>query len=571
MLLDEARLAARIQHPNVVPTIDVVMHQDQILLVMEYVRGDSLSRLIRAAQLDGLVLPANVVVAILLNALAGLHAAHEATDERGQPLELVHRDVSPQNILVGLDGVARVLDFGIAKAEGRLQSTKEGEVKGKVMYMSKEQLAAEVVTRSSDIYAVGIILFEALTCTRMFSGEGEMTAITRIIANDLEACRARSTASLAPFDAIVQREGRCRDAPPIATRPPAKWRSRSKRRAYPPRRRRSAIGCRSSSATRCRSARGSSPTSSARRRARARRSRRRSSSRRRCRIRRHTRAFTACIQASAAAGRRCTRLFTGPIQVPGSMVPMSEFPSAPPYASMPLAGRRNHCRQKSNALLVLIALIGFLILGSIGAAGIVLSRRKPVVEAASATSASAAPPVKLVVSVSTVRFARRPPADLIAWSPRRRLYVQRSPRRPAVTTAAPHPCRRLPAGRSRSAIRPSTWITKGTSTSIRSACDASDARSTRGWPRRSRLPRARARRSRSEDVPRRGRRRAEAAATTASSPTRKKTVPDVRGEVVRQRRSRSSASSGSTEVEKDISDRVLFRVKDGAGKRASST
>ena len=134
MLLYEARLAARIQHPNVVPTLDVVLAGDQILLVMEYVRGDSLSRLIRAAQLDGEVLPPNVVVAIMLNTLAGLHAAHEATDERGQPMEIVHRDVSPQNVIVGVDGIARVLDFGIAKAEGRVQTTKDGHVKGKVMY-----------------------------------------------------------------------------------------------------------------------------------------------------------------------------------------------------------------------------------------------------------------------------------------------------------------------------------------------------------------------------------------------------------------------------------------------------
>lgn len=204
MLLEEARLAARIQHPNVVPTLDVVEADNQMLLVMEYVRGDSLSRLVRSAQQSNVRLPVNVSVAIMLNALAGLHAAHEATDERGGPLGLVHRDVSPQNIMVGVDGTARVLDFGVAKAEGRLVTTREGEVKGKVMYMSREQLAGETVTRAADIYAAGIILYEALTGLRMFAGENEVAAVTRIVANDIRL-PSQSDPSLAPFDHVIRR------------------------------------------------------------------------------------------------------------------------------------------------------------------------------------------------------------------------------------------------------------------------------------------------------------------------------------------------------------------------------
>ena len=204
MLLDEARLAARIQHPNVVPTLDVVAAGSEMLLVMEYVRGDSVSRLLRSAQLANLRLPANVAVAIMLNALAGLHAAHEATDERGQPLGLVHRDVSPQNIMVGVDGVARVLDFGIAKAEGRLVTTREGEVKGKVMYMSREQLAGEHLTRAADIYAAGIILYEMLAGARMFAGENEVAAVSRIVAGDIRL-PSQIDPSLAPFDMVIRR------------------------------------------------------------------------------------------------------------------------------------------------------------------------------------------------------------------------------------------------------------------------------------------------------------------------------------------------------------------------------
>jgi serine/threonine-protein kinase len=204
MLLDEARLAARIQHPNVVPTLDVVAAGNEMLLVMEYVRGDSVSRLLRAAQLSNTRIPPNVVVAIMLNALAGLQAAHEAVDEQGVPLGLVHRDVSPQNIMVGVDGVARVLDFGIAKASGRLVTTREGEVKGKVMYMSREQLAGEHLTRAADIYAAGIILYELLTGSRMFAGAEEVAAVSRIVAGDIRV-PSQTDRGLAAFDSVVRR------------------------------------------------------------------------------------------------------------------------------------------------------------------------------------------------------------------------------------------------------------------------------------------------------------------------------------------------------------------------------
>ena len=143
MFLDEARLASRIQHPNVVSTLDVVMNDNELLLVMEYVRGESLSRLIRRARDRGVPLPPRVVVAIMSGALHGLHAAHEAVDEKGALLGLVHRDMSPQNVLVGTDGVARVLDFGVAKAAGRVHTTRDGDIKGKVLYMPPEQLSAE--------------------------------------------------------------------------------------------------------------------------------------------------------------------------------------------------------------------------------------------------------------------------------------------------------------------------------------------------------------------------------------------------------------------------------------------
>ncbi|HEY2366157.1 MAG TPA: serine/threonine-protein kinase, partial [Polyangiaceae bacterium] len=158
MFLDEARLAARIRHPNVVPTLDVVATQGELFLVMDYVQGESLSRLIRATRERQQRIPVRYVASIITGALHGLHAAHEAKNERGEPLRIVHRDISPQNVLVGSDGVARVLDFGVAKAAGRFHTTREGNVKGKLPYMSPEQLRGQLVDRQTDVYAAAVCL-----------------------------------------------------------------------------------------------------------------------------------------------------------------------------------------------------------------------------------------------------------------------------------------------------------------------------------------------------------------------------------------------------------------------------
>jgi len=152
MFLDEARLAARIRHPNVVSTLEIVSMEDELFLVMDYVHGESLGRLSRAAADSGTRLPPRVVSSIMVGALLGLHAAHEATNEHGQHLSIVHRDVSPQNILVGTDGVARVADFGVAKAASRVHTTRGGDVKGKISYMAPEQLLQAEIDRRTDLY-----------------------------------------------------------------------------------------------------------------------------------------------------------------------------------------------------------------------------------------------------------------------------------------------------------------------------------------------------------------------------------------------------------------------------------
>jgi serine/threonine protein kinase len=180
MFLDEARLAARIRHPNVVPTLDVVATVGELFLVMEYVQGESLARLIRLSTARKEHVSPNVVTTILAGVLHGLHAAHEARDERGEPLDIVHRDVSPQNVLVGSDGMARVLDFGVAKAAGRIHTTREGQLKGKIGYMAPEQIGGQVA-RTTDVYAASVVLWEALTGRRLFSGDNEATVLKLVL------------------------------------------------------------------------------------------------------------------------------------------------------------------------------------------------------------------------------------------------------------------------------------------------------------------------------------------------------------------------------------------------------
>jgi serine/threonine protein kinase len=211
MFLDEARLAARIRHPNVVSTIDVVARNGELFLIMEYVQGESLRAIMLAASRKGRPMPPEVAGAIIVGTLHGLHAAHEASSELGEPLGIVHRDVSPQNILVGTDGTPRVLDFGVAKAAGRAQTTRDGELKGKLAYMSPEQLLGLGVTRATDIFAASIVLWEALTGRRLFAGENEGEVVKKVLDARAEPPSTIVPSLLRELDAIVMR-GLSRDA-----------------------------------------------------------------------------------------------------------------------------------------------------------------------------------------------------------------------------------------------------------------------------------------------------------------------------------------------------------------------
>jgi eukaryotic-like serine/threonine-protein kinase len=182
MFLDEARIAARIHHPNVVPILEVGASQAGYFLVMEYIEGDTLARLLARAATRGKRLPIGIALRIALDMLSGLHAAHELRDDAGEPVQLVHRDVSPQNVLVGVDGIARITDFGVARAASRLTATRVGQLKGKIAYMAPEQAAGEEsLDRRADVFAAGIVVWEELAAKRLFKAENEAATLSRVM------------------------------------------------------------------------------------------------------------------------------------------------------------------------------------------------------------------------------------------------------------------------------------------------------------------------------------------------------------------------------------------------------
>lgn len=229
-LRNEARVATRIRHPNVVPVLDVIAADEEIGIVLDYVHGEALGTLLTRAADDAFddthvddqadtfpdhpdrqgagrraEVPIGVAVAVTIDVLHGLHAAHTATDESGAPLSVVHRDVSPQNVLVGADGIARVLDFGIAKSESRAQLTRDGEVKGKLQYMSPEQLGGDATT-ASDVYSAGVVLWEMLAGEHPFTdAKSQSELLSRVLQGVKSPPSARRLEVPAALDAIVMR------------------------------------------------------------------------------------------------------------------------------------------------------------------------------------------------------------------------------------------------------------------------------------------------------------------------------------------------------------------------------
>jgi serine/threonine-protein kinase len=179
MFLDEARIAGFLRHPNVVSVLDMGRDADGPYLVMDYVEGVSLNSLI--ARVRSSPIPTQVALSIALQIAEGLHAAHELTSPEGEPLHLVHRDVSPQNVLVGYDGVARITDFGIAKAMGRMTKTTTGVLKGKYGYMAPELLQFEEPDRRADLFSLGVVLYELLAGERLYPNVDGMDGVRRIL------------------------------------------------------------------------------------------------------------------------------------------------------------------------------------------------------------------------------------------------------------------------------------------------------------------------------------------------------------------------------------------------------
>ncbi len=175
-LLEEAKLAVRIRHRNVAAVIDAGVDPLGVYLVMEYVEGDTLSGLNKASK----PLPKKMAMRVLVDALAGLHAAHELRDDDGRLLGVVHRDFTPHNILVGTDGVARLTDFGIAKAATRLSHTRTGFVKGKIGYMAPEQARGLLVDRRCDVWAAGVIAWEVLSGKRLHAVDDDVGTLLKV-------------------------------------------------------------------------------------------------------------------------------------------------------------------------------------------------------------------------------------------------------------------------------------------------------------------------------------------------------------------------------------------------------
>ena len=203
MLRDEARIAARIHHPNVVSIVDLGTIDDIHYVVMEYVEGPSFGTLIKRTGEN--IRPAHIA-AVMIDALEGLHAAHTLQNDEGDELNLVHRDISPQNILVGADGLGRITDFGVAKAETRISSTRPGVRKGKLAFMAPEQIKeGDNIDRRADIWAAGVVLWTALTGRHLFRGESDAATVLALLTKDIPPPSTQGHGPPAAFDEVVLR------------------------------------------------------------------------------------------------------------------------------------------------------------------------------------------------------------------------------------------------------------------------------------------------------------------------------------------------------------------------------
>ena len=206
MFLDEAQLAAQIHHPNVVEITDLGEESDVLYQVMEYVDGEPLTQVLRALAKAKRRFPIEIVVRVITDACQGLHAAHELKSVDGTRLDLVHRDVSPQNIMVTYDGVVKLVDFGVAKAAGRTASeTTAGQIKGKAPYMSPEQALGREIDRRTDIFALGIVLYQIATGKHPFRGESDVATLHNILHIDAPSPRFVDPKFPRPLESVISK------------------------------------------------------------------------------------------------------------------------------------------------------------------------------------------------------------------------------------------------------------------------------------------------------------------------------------------------------------------------------
>ncbi|PTL78171.1 serine/threonine-protein kinase [Vitiosangium sp. GDMCC 1.1324] len=187
MFLDEARIAARLDHPNIVQIFDLGAQDDSFFIAMEYIHGEDLRRVWKRAERSGQLIPVPLVCRVMIEACAGLDHAHKKVDANGKPLNIVHRDISPQNILLTFEGRAKVVDFGIAKAADQATETRSGVLKGKYSYMSPEQASGQKkLDCRSDIFALGVVLYELLTGARLFKRTNDMATLQAVAECDIK-------------------------------------------------------------------------------------------------------------------------------------------------------------------------------------------------------------------------------------------------------------------------------------------------------------------------------------------------------------------------------------------------
>jgi serine/threonine-protein kinase len=206
MLIDEARLASTIEHPNVVKVRELGFEGGEPFIVMDYVEGASLAELRKELSNVGRALDVRIAVRVILDALAGLHAAHEQRDESGKHLGIIHRDVSPHNVLIGCDGRGRLTDFGIAKAEDRVQITRTHEVKGKLAYLAPERVdKRRLCTVQSDLFSMGVVLWECIAGRRLFRGDEAIDTLQEVMNAPIPKLRQIGAQVPALLDDVIAR------------------------------------------------------------------------------------------------------------------------------------------------------------------------------------------------------------------------------------------------------------------------------------------------------------------------------------------------------------------------------